>query len=560
MLTWPVGSGAASGGEGSVSVSSNHNLLPGLPPLEGHGSAGDTPAADDSPRGITARQRAVSAWEPAGEPPPADPFAYGDAFSGAPDGMGQPASRPWPPTPATTPAVPFIPGQSGTWTGAYPGETPDAVSGVRQTTKQPAVSMATGGWAAISSMMQVAGRAGAQANGSAVAWESDADLLDLCRIEIEHVLRELDELRVLIKQSSKELEKLNQRKVLTASKVREMEEHLEHHARNEIRTTYLEANEAEMRAFMISEQRDQMEAKLRVFERYAQFLNRALDTLPALAATQALGSSQHGGWPAGASPGWESANPLAAPPLAQQDWQLGPVPMPALPAGEGVMAGLQSEAITVARVIEAQESVRQRLAMRLHDGPTQSLANVMLTAEICEKLFDSEPAHAKSELANLKGMVNTALQETRKFIFELRPMTLDDLGLIATLKRYATDIAVRYQVQVPVTAPGGERRLPQEVEVPVFRVAQEAITNAVEHSRATVIRVSVTLPSHGLVLAVEDNGSGFDVEPELARARTHARMTNGIASMQERAELLGGWLRIESTAGRGTRVELSVPL
>src|SRR5260221_9056530 len=214
-------------------------------------------------------------------------------------------------------------------------------------------------------MMQVAGRAGAQANGSAVAWESDADLLDLCRIEIEHVLRELDELRVLIKQSSKELEKLNQRKVLTASKVREMEEHLEHHARNEIRATYLEANKAEMRAFMIGEQRDQMEAKLRVFERYAQFLTRALDTLPALAATQALGSSQHGGWPAGASPGWESANPLAAPPLAQQEWQMAPVPMPALPAGEGVMAGLQSEAITVARVIEAQESVRQRVAPAL---------------------------------------------------------------------------------------------------------------------------------------------------------------------------------------------------
>src|SRR5260370_9234 len=155
MLTWPVGSGAASGGEGSVSVSSNHNLLPGLPPLEGHGSAGDTPSADDSPRGTTARQRAVSAWEPAGEPPPADPF-------------------------------------------------------------------------------------------------------DVCRVEIEHVLRELDELRVLIKQSSKELETLNQRKVLTAAKVREMEEHLEHHARKEIRATYLEANEAEMRAFMIGEQRDQM--------------------------------------------------------------------------------------------------------------------------------------------------------------------------------------------------------------------------------------------------------------------------------------------------------------
>jgi two-component system, NarL family, sensor histidine kinase DegS len=518
------------------------------------------PSADDSPRGTTARQRAVPAWDPAGELPAANPFAYGEAFSSPPDGMGQVASRPWPPTPAATPAVPFNPGQSGAWTGAYPGETPGAATAGRQTTKQPAVSTATGGWAAISAMMQVPGRAGGQADASAVAWESDADLLDLCRVEFEHVLRELDELRVLIKQSSKELETLNQRKVLTAAKVREMEEHLEHHARKDIRATYLEANEAEMRAFMIGEQRDQMEAKLRVFERYAQFLDRALDTLPALAPTQALGPSQHGAWPAGASPDWDGANPLAAPPLAQQDWQLAPIPIPALPAGKSVAAGLQSEAITVARVIEAQESVRRRLATRLHDGPTQSLANVMLTAEICEKLIDSEPAHAKSELANLKGMVNMALQETRKFIFELRPMTLDDLGLIATLKRYATDVAVRYQVQVPVAAPAGERRLPQEVEVPVFRVAQEAITNAVEHSRATVIRVSITLPSHGLVLAVEDNGSGFDVEPELARARTHTRTTNGIASMQERAELLGGWLRIESTAGRGTRVELSVPL
>src|SRR5258708_2373958 len=153
--------------------------------------------------------------------------------------MPQPARPPAPPPPATTPVVPFNPGQSGAWTGAYPGETPGAANSGRQTTKQPAVSTATGGWAAISSMMQVAGRVGAQADGSSIAWDSDADLLDLCRVEIEHVLRELDELRVLIKQSSKELETLNQRKVLTASKVREMEEHLEHHARKEIRATYL---------------------------------------------------------------------------------------------------------------------------------------------------------------------------------------------------------------------------------------------------------------------------------------------------------------------------------
>src|SRR5258708_3916741 len=153
MLTWPVGRGAASGGEGSVSGSANHNLLRGLPPLEGHGGAGNTPSADDSPRGTAARQRAVSAWDPASDPPAADPFAYGDAFSSTPDGMGQLASRPWPPTPAMSPAVPINPGQSAAWTGASPRATPGAASSGRQTTKQPAVSPTTWGCAAISDMM-----------------------------------------------------------------------------------------------------------------------------------------------------------------------------------------------------------------------------------------------------------------------------------------------------------------------------------------------------------------------------------------------------------------------
>src|SRR5258708_20245987 len=110
MLTWPVGSGAASGGEGSVSVSSNHNLLPGLPPLEGHGGAGNTPSADDSPRGTTARQRAVSAWDPASDPPTPHPFAHGDPFSSTPNGMGQLATRPWPPPPPPPPPLPINPG------------------------------------------------------------------------------------------------------------------------------------------------------------------------------------------------------------------------------------------------------------------------------------------------------------------------------------------------------------------------------------------------------------------------------------------------------------------
>jgi two-component system sensor histidine kinase DegS len=231
--------------------------------------------------------------------------------------------------------------------------------------------------------------------------------------------------------------------------------------------------------------------------------------------------------------------------------------MPSQTAG-GRGTGPRGEMMAaLARVIQAQEDVRQRVAQRLHDGPAQSLANVVLTAEICEKLLDSDVQRARGELGNLRGLVSTTLQDTRKFIFELRPMTLDDLGLVATLRRYTADLGAKYHASIEVQAPQGEKRLPKEIEVPVFRVAQEAVLNAIVHGRASRIRLTYAVPPDGAVLTIEDNGGGFDVEQALVKARAHE--TVGIASMQERAEMLGGWLRIESAPGHGSRVELSVP-
>lgn len=362
-------------------------------------------------------------------------------------------------------------------------------------------------------------------------WDEDEDLLNASKIEYEQVGRELDEIRMLIKQSSAELEKLNQRKVLAAAKTREMEERIETFSRQEIRASYLASSEAEMRAFMMAEQREQLQTKQKVFERYQGFLQRAIDVLSALPAGAGTGA-----WPTTA-PTWGPA-PGQAPPTA------------IAPRDQGTA--------TLARVIQAQEDVRQRVAQRLHDGPAQSLANVVLTAEICEKLIQSDPRRAQGELGNLKGLVNTTLQDTRKFIFELRPMTLDDLGLIPTLRRYVADLGARFQVQITLVAPQGEQRLPNTMEVPIFRVAQEALSNAVQHGRATQVRVSISVLPDNVVLTIEDNGAGFDVEQALAKAT--ARQTLGIASMQERAEMLGGWLRIESARGHGSRVELSVPV
>jgi two-component system, NarL family, sensor histidine kinase DegS len=369
--------------------------------------------------------------------------------------------------------------------------------------------------------------------GDGEIWDDRSDLLAASKAEYEQVNRELDEIRMLIKQSSAELEKLNQRKVLAAAKTREMEERIETFSRQEIRASYLASSEAEMRAFMMGEQREQLVAKEKAFERYLAFLRRTIDLLSALPREGAPG-------------GWGPNSPT---------WGPAPGQLP-----ETAASGRNS-AVELARVIQAQEDVRQRVAQRLHDGSAQALANVVLTAEICEKLVQSDRLpdrqRAQAELGNLRGQVNAALQDTRKFIFELRPMTLDDLGLVPTLRRYCTDVGAKYQVQIQLVAPQGEQRLPKDWEVSLFRVAQEAVANAVQHGRATQMRVTIAVPPDGVLLTVEDNGSGFDVEQALVKAKAHE--TLGIASMQERAEMLGGWLRIESSRGRGTRVELAAP-
>jgi len=436
-----------------------------------------------------------------------------------------------------------------------------------------------GGWDTMSSLLAPGEASGGRVDDDAAGAYDDqpssswlrtplagnGEQIEQCKAEYTKVRGELDELRLLMRQNTAELEKLNQRKVLAAARVREIEEHIELHSRQDIRTAYVTASEAEMRVLMISEQHERFETKLLVFERYEQFLSRLMETLAALRTVER----------AAPPPAWSSpmSGPLMSSPLTPGGGFQAPASGPwshsgAIGAyggmGGGAPAPLGSAAgghgwdvAALGRVIEAQEHERKRVAQRLHDGPAQSLANIVLTAEICEKLFPTDPRRALVELGNLKGMVTANLQETRKYIFELRPMALDDLGLVATLRRYTADAGAQHRVQVQLSAPQGERPLRKELEVPVFRVAQEAITNALQHSRATVVQVSLTLPGDGLMLVVEDNGVGFDVEEALTRAVAH--QTRGIVSMQERAEILGGWLRIESTPGRGSRIELSVP-
>src|SRR5262249_348424 len=128
---------------------------------------------------------------------------------------------------------------------------------------------------------------------------------------------------------------------------------------------------------------------------------------------------------------------------------------------------------TILRIIDAQEKERQLLARQMHDGPASSLSNLVLQAEVVERLFNLDPTQARTELGVLKTAVNATFQRTRDFIFNLRPMMLDDLGLFPTLRRYVQEYQNKTQINAQLTIMGKDRRLPAHTEVILFRVIQE---------------------------------------------------------------------------------------
>lgn len=209
------------------------------------------------------------------------------------------------------------------------------------------------------------------------------------------------------------------------------------------------------------------------------------------------------------------------------------------------------------RIIRAQEEERKRIAREIHDGPAQAMANVVLRAEFCEKLLELEPDKVKVELQSLKEMVRLALKDVRKIIFDLRPMALDDLGLVPALRRYAIDYKEKYGLEAEFVFFGKERRLPPAVEVGVFRIIQEALNNIWKHAQADKIKVTLELASEKLNAVVKDNGKGFDMKMV---GKADCRESLGLTSMRERSDLLEGELKIISKLGKGTEVRLRVPI
>ncbi|WP_340026157.1 ATP-binding protein [Paenibacillus sp. FSL K6-1096] len=209
------------------------------------------------------------------------------------------------------------------------------------------------------------------------------------------------------------------------------------------------------------------------------------------------------------------------------------------------------------KIILAQEEERKRIAREIHDGPAQMLANLVLRTEIVERmLVKQEFGLVQAEVLDLKGQVRYSLEEMRKVIFNLRPMALDDLGLIPTLRKYVHDYEEKTKIRTSFETRGKEHRLSSAMEAAVYRLVQEALSNAAKHAYPSYVLVEITYQAQLIKIVVKDNGLGFNVKKISEQAN---RESFGLVGMRERVELLEGRMEIQSAENQGTTIVIHIP-
>lgn len=210
------------------------------------------------------------------------------------------------------------------------------------------------------------------------------------------------------------------------------------------------------------------------------------------------------------------------------------------------------------KIILAQEEERKRISREIHDGPAQLLANLVLRTEIVERMLaKQEFKMVQDEIIDLKRQVRFSLEEMRKVIFNLRPMALDDLGLIPAVRKYVHDFEERTKIRATFETKGKEQRMSSPMEAAIFRLVQEALTNAAKHACPTYVGVEITYQAQLVKIVVQDNGLGFRVDQLEQKTKEHTHF--GLIGMRERVELLEGRMDIESTENMGTKIIIHIP-
>ncbi len=332
-------------------------------------------------------------------------------------------------------------------------------------------------------------------------WDVIRDDLNTEIVEAKRALNEID---IKLQQSQAEVSKLAERNATITARLQKVQNQSEALLPLDVREAYDAALEAQQRLFLMRGQVEKLNSEKKHLEDLHTSLGKVSDML-------------------------ENGN----------------LPQP----------GPSQETYTIVEaIIQAQESERQRLSRQMHDGPAQALSNFILQSEIAVRLFDIDLDKAREELTELKVAATSAFQQVRNFVFELRPMMLDDLGLMPTLKRYVEAFKEQSSTQVDLTISGLERRLESYIEVIIFRSIQELLGFAHRQSQATQIIINVTIGESNVKVTIEDNGKGFDAEELLKGSGI------SIKAIKDRIEMLGGYMEVDSIADRGGFFTFQIPV
>jgi two-component system, NarL family, sensor histidine kinase DegS len=336
------------------------------------------------------------------------------------------------------------------------------------------------------------------------------EFLQNVQTELDHSKRAYKEVALMLEQSQAELNKLTQRNSNITAHLQLVQSQIETIPRADIRMAYNSALDAQQRLLVMRNQIEKLQTDQNSLQRFIAFLEQTREFLTE-----------------------------------------GHEPSKSTRAARGGSATLE-------KLVNAQEAERKRLSRQMHDGPAQALSNFIVQAEIASRLFDVDPVRAKEELENLKTAAMATFQNVRLFVTGLRPMMLDDLGLVPTLKRYVDGFKDESGIEAKINIKGTEQRLEPYLEVMVFRAVQELMSNAVRHNidapTKPQINVQMALEDNMVRVLVHDNGKGFD--PEDVQNESGL----GLKLIRERVEMLGGYMEVESAPGQDTRVTFQIPI
>lgn len=206
-------------------------------------------------------------------------------------------------------------------------------------------------------------------------------------------------------------------------------------------------------------------------------------------------------------------------------------------------------------IIESQEAERRKLARDLHDGPAQNLASMLIRLDLVRHLWDNDIDRICEEVDNIKQMGTETLGDIRRLMFDLKPPLVHEEDFCTTLAAFFRDYSAKYDLDIKFIPFGSRQKYEMSLEIALFRMVQEAITNIRKHAGVNQALVKMEDNGHSLRLVVKDKGSGFDIEMAAQQSESY-----GIIGMRERVELLGGEVQIQSSPGQGTQVIITVPL